>query len=476
MNFPNRQPPTSNLYLKQEFRDSQEYLSLELGQAVRALPPIYTHIVAASLTSLVAGSVAWAAFSQVDEVAAVEGQVVPEQTVQPLQAAIGGRIRKIYVKEGQPILKGSPLMSIKSGASDNDAAQQSIEAEKRRLEVEKQQSEAQRQIQEVEKQKLEIDKQGAAVIAEQQEFVQLSSNLIAASAALRNAQAQKTDAKQIYQDTAARLAKARERQQRLDGLAAQGAVPRLDAIDADDRRLDMQNQLTTANTQSTRLNDTIAEAADRINSLQNQVAVQVQKVSQARQTYQQAKQSYQQAQQALKQAQQNIQQAKQSYQQASTQRQDTTIVAPENGVVYNLKVTQGQGALQLGQEVVSILPADTGVKLKVNISNRDIGFIKKGMRVKIKVDSFQFQEFGTVNGIVEYIAPNSVIERSDDKAIPLFQATIRLEKDTIRVRGEDVQLKPGMTVKAEIVTHQRTVLSLLAEPMVKQLSEAFSVR
>ncbi len=476
MNFPTRQFPTSTLYLKQEFRDSQDYLSYELGQAVRELPPVYTHIVAASLTSLVIGSVAWAAFSQVDEVSSVEGQVIPEQTVQPLQAAIGGRIRRIYVKEGQPIRKGSPLVSIKSGASDNDTEQQLLEAEKRRLEVARQQAEAQKQIQEIEKQKLEINKQGAAVIAEQQEFVQLSSNLTAANTALRNAQAQKTDAQQIYSDTAARLTKARERQQRLQWLAAQGAVSRIDAIDADDRRLDMQNQLTTARTQSTRLDDTIAEARDRITSLQNQTAVQVQKVSQARQTYEQAQQSYQQARQALKQAQQNTQQAQQSYQQATAQRQDTTIVAPEDGVVYNLKMTQGQGTVQPGQELVSILPANAGIKLKVNVSNQEIGFIKTGMKVRVKVDSFQFQEFGTVSGIVEYIAPNSVIERSDTKAVPSFQATIRLEQNTIRVRNEDIQLKPGMTVKAEIITHQRTVLSLLAAPMFKQLSEAFSVR
>lgn len=475
MNYPNPRS-TNTSYLKQEFKDSQEYLSFELGQAVRQLPPVYTHIVAASLTSLVAGGIGWATFSRVDEVAQAEGQIVPDHTVQPLQASIGGRIRGIYVKEGQTVRKGMSLMTVESGASENEVRQQQLEVEKRRLEIDKQKAEAQKQSKEIEKQASEVNKQQAAIIAEQEDAARLQSSLAAARDTLQNAQAQKSDAQQIYGDTAERLTKAKDRQQRLNWLAKQGAVGRLDAIDADDRALDIQNQVTTARTQITRLDDTIADARDKLVSLQNQAAIQTQKINQVQQTYQQARQSYAQAQQEFKQAEKNTQQAQQSYQQATAQQQPSTIVAPETGTVYNLKVTQGQGALQPNQEVLSILPDGVGVKLKVNISNKDIGFIKPGMTVKVKIDTFQFQEFGTVNGTVEYIAPNSVIEKSDDKVGPLFQATIRLAKDSINVRGEEVKLKPGMTVRAEVVTHQRTVISLLMEPMLKQLSEAFSVR
>ena len=59
---------------------------------------------------------------------------------------------------------------------------------------------------------------------------------------------------------------------------------------------------------------------------------------------------------------------------------------------------------------------------------------------------------------------------------PVFLAKIRLDKNAISVRGQDVELTPGMTGAAEIVTRKKSILSFLIEPVTKKFSEAFSVR
>jgi HlyD family secretion protein len=87
---------------KQRSFDSPEAeLSYELGQAVQELPPLYTRLLAASISCIVFGAIAWAALSRVDEVAVADGMLVPSEKVQPVRSLSGGSIQAIRVKEGQ---------------------------------------------------------------------------------------------------------------------------------------------------------------------------------------------------------------------------------------------------------------------------------------------------------------------------------------------------------------------------------------
>lgn len=111
--------------------------------------------------------------------------------------------------------------------------------------------------------------------------------------------------------------------------------------------------------------------------------------------------------------------------------------------------------------------------LEAKALNHDIGFISKGMKVKIKIATFPFQEYGTVDGEVVDISADAVAEENLGLVFPV---TVKLKQHSLQVRGETVELAPGMAATGEIVTRKKTVLSFLIEPVAKRLSEAFSVR
>ncbi|MFN7413925.1 MAG: HlyD family efflux transporter periplasmic adaptor subunit, partial [Dolichospermum sp.] len=111
--------------------------------------------------------------------------------------------------------------------------------------------------------------------------------------------------------------------------------------------------------------------------------------------------------------------------------------------------------------------------LEVKVLNRDIGFINQGMKAKVKIATFPFQEFGVVEGEVLQISPNAII----DKELGLvFPTRIKLSKHSLNVRGQEVEFNPGMAANAEIVTRQKSVLTFIIEPITRRFSEAFSVR
>lgn len=66
---------------KQVFARPEEQLSFELGKAVQELPPLYTRLLAGTITAIVFGTIAWAHFSKVDEVATAPGELIASSTL-----------------------------------------------------------------------------------------------------------------------------------------------------------------------------------------------------------------------------------------------------------------------------------------------------------------------------------------------------------------------------------------------------------
>ncbi|WP_051050597.1 hypothetical protein [Pseudanabaena sp. PCC 6802] len=117
------------------------------------------------------------------------------------------------------------------------------------------------------------------------------------------------------------------------------------------------------------------------------------------------------------------------------------------------------------------MPEGEELVLQANVLNRDIGFVKANMPVKIKLATYPYQEFGTLDGETSQVSPNSHI---DKELGAVFSTKVRIKQNTLR--GREVTLVPGMDATAEIVFRQRSVLSFLLEPILDRWDRAFSTR
>ncbi|MBD3883871.1 HlyD family type I secretion periplasmic adaptor subunit [Phormidium tenue FACHB-886] len=442
---------------RQQFANPEDYLSYELGKAVRELPPLYTRLLAGTLTSLVFGAIAWAHFSIVDEVAVTQGELVPSTQVRPVRALEGGVIREIRVKEGDQVKKGEVLLTQdpKLSQTEVDRLQKNINLIRQdiaRLEAERSGStDAGSAVQDqlLAARLREFDTKQAAAQAEAQRQV----------ASIAEARAQLVKLQQNLSNAQETLANARDREASLRDLV-DGAVPRFDYLQAKD-------QLT--------------EAQDRVATLQQEIVAQQQTIQQAQQASESAQQStnrlgaerQSEILSQLTQRRETLTDAEGQLAQAKVRAEGQVVTAPLAGKIYNLEASLGARTVQPGDELLSILPADHQLVLEVKVLNRDIGFIKVGQRAKIKVATFPFQEFGTINGEVLSISPNATADRDLG---PVFKAKVKLDRNLVRVNGQDVELTPGMAATAEIVTRKRSVLTFLMEPVTKRFDEAFSTR
>ena len=144
--------------------------------------------------------------------------------------------------------------------------------------------------------------------------------------------------------------------------------------------------------------------------------------------------------------------------------------SPVDGTVFDLKAFPGYvpptGQAASTQPVLKIVP-DNYVVAEVFIPAKDIGFIEKGMITDVRIDTFDFSEYGDIKGKVLSIASDA-LEPDQNYQFFRFPAEIELEQQYINIRGKDIPLQSGMSISANIrIKEDRTVLSLFTGRLSK---------
>jgi hemolysin D len=176
-----------------------------------------------------------------------------------------------------------------------------------------------------------------------------------------------------------------------------------------------------------------------------------------------------------------------------------TLTAPIDGRVQALSVSNRGQVVTTGQEVMRLVPTDGSVEIQAYITNDDIGFVTPGQTATVKIDSFPFTRFGTLDAVVTDVAydaipadqANQAIDDATRKADPasrgltptakpmtdlVFQATLKPNRGAISVNGHDVPLTAGMTVTVEIKTGSRRIIGYLFSPIVEVASQSMGER
>jgi hemolysin D len=143
------------------------------------------------------------------------------------------------------------------------------------------------------------------------------------------------------------------------------------------------------------------------------------------------------------------------------------VKAPVSGTIFELKPKQVGFVARESEPVLKIVPDDSLVA-QVYITNRDIGFVRQGMKVDLRVESFPFSEFGDIKGELIEVGKDAL---APDQIYPYyrFPAKVRLDRDYISVKGDRKQLQSGMAVSANILVRERSVMSVFTDLFVPNM-------
>jgi hemolysin D len=390
--------------------------------------------------------VLWATFGWIDIVATAQGKIIPSGYSKVIQPYESGVIAAIYVQDGQVVKKGDVLIELDRtlnradydrAANEFHAAQ--VEAARLRALIAGHDT---------------FDAPPAAeaqyVVLQQQLLRDQLAEYRAKVAAARHLIEQRAAAVEQTQENIVRLEAIvpmeAERADAYKKLLEHDAVTKMDFLQAEGQRIDKQQELAGQRKKLTQDRAALAEAEKNYRAMLSE--------------FQQTKQAELSA--AETKAASLAQDVTKAGQKAELQR----LLTPIDGVVQQLAVTPAQ-------QLLIVVPQDHPVEVEAQVENKDVGFVKEGQPVEIKVETFPFTLYGTI--------PGHVLTVSDDAA-PMekvglvYPTRVSMERSTIEVEGKQVSLSPGMAVIVEIKTGQRRVIEYLLSPLLKSVKESLRER
>jgi len=166
---------------------------------------------------------------------------------------------------------------------------------------------------------------------------------------------------------------------------------------------------------------------------------------------------------------------KQQLQKAGKRQQMVILTAPSDAVVLEIAKLSPGSVAKGAEALFTLVPLGEALEAEVQIESSDVGYVKRGDRVHVKLDAYPFQLHGTLDGQLQTISEDAFRRDSNAAAAAAgayYLGRIRLTKTRLEKMPKTARLLPGMTITAEIAVGKRTVLSYLVWPLVKALNEA----
>ncbi len=398
-------------------------------------------------------TILWTVFGRVDVVASAPGSLIPTGNIKLVQSPGAGVVRAIYVRNGDFVRKGQPLLDLDPTLVGADLA-----AARKALAAAELDMARNRAIADALSGKgldfVAPDGTPSAVAQTQRRLIAAQlAEIEATTASLANARASALSDASGSRATAARLADTvpiLDRQiARMNRLDAKGYAP-------GQRLLELERQRRT-------------EAGEREVAL-----TQIDRgKAEARKLDQQIRETREQARHTaltdLAKAEADAILRREDVTKASQMNRFQRLIAPVDGTVQQLDVHTVGGVVEVAKPLMTVVPAHGALEVEARILNRDVGFVQVGQEAAVKLEAFPFTRYGAVPGRVRSISRDAV----QDKDLGLvYVATITLDRGYIDADGRRYGLAPGLAATIDVKTGTRRIISYLLSPLQTSIAQA----
>lgn len=356
--------------------------------------------------------VAWAAFFEIDQIVRAQGQIIPQEKTQVIQAADGGVITELRVNEGEIVKKGQVLAVLES-----DRARAGVDEISNRI--------AGMHISRLRAQAEATDNKPSFGT-----FTQSHPDLVLAQ-------------RELYLQNQAALVKetgALSEQVQL-------AQSELNLI----RRLYESGDISHIELMRTQRG--VVDARQKLHTVQEKYK------SDARRE--------------LAKIEEEITSQRSKLQERQSVLDHTEIQASLDGVVKSLRVNTLGGVLRSGDELMQISPTTGGYIVEAKVNPADIAQLKLGQTAILRLDAYDYSIYGSLKGELTYLSADTLTEQgADGKSVVYYRAKLQVQEAKLGQRLQSSDIKPGMTVTVDLLTDRRSVLSYLTKPVMRAFSGA----
>lgn len=412
-------------------------------------------VTAIILAAFVIIAVTWSIVGSMDIVAVAPGKVIPTTAVQVVQPKETAEVKRIHVREGQLVQKNDLLIELDPTSTQADTGRvtrdwmaASLEVVRLRALVDGTPVEDLSGVEGATASDIQLNR--TYLISERQAHL---SNLAALDSELDQRRAEERSTLAQIERLEKIMPIAQERADSKRDLLERGVTPRVEFLDRQEELIDYQQQLVVTESQL----DEVRAAVKALGSQRQRADATFRRDILARLTG----------------AEQQAASLSQEVIKAEDRDRLMTLRAPVSGTVQQLQIHTVGGVVTPAQELMTIVPIDTDIEVEAMLLNKDIGFVRAGQSVKIKVESFPFTKYGTLDATVTQVSQDSV---ADENLGLVYPVRLELHQKTIPTSEGAIPLGPGMNVTAEIRTGTRQIIQYIVAPLNEYLDESLRER
>lgn len=436
------------------FGSRQRRLLSETIQVEDELIPSYAKPVLYLIVFMFISFFVWASLTQLTEVTLAPGEIVPSGQIKVVQHLNGGTISEVLIEERMLVKKGDILIKLDDARALSDLRQIEGRLASLKLRAERQES----FIMDREPDFSTFEKAYPTMVAVQQQ--QLNNQMRVRELTLdvlnRQIQQKASRLEQLNKSLEA-AAKHRELTEQMltmrQGMAEKQLVTRITLLETERAAVTARGEEDRILKEVNLIEQELAESQSRFYENQNQIL--------------------QEPLEQLGQLEAQIAETEEELSKVNSQLDELWVRAPASGLVFNLSINNQKQVVQPGAVLMQIVPDDVELQAEVRISPDDIGYLKPGQKVNLKVSSYDFTRYGYAKGTLSRVSAFSSLDESEN---PYFKALVTLDKSYLGNQENQFPLMPGMVVSADILTGNKTLLAYLVDPITKGLSNSFKER
>ena len=433
--------------------DEMEFISDKNAALLMKTPTGGRFLIYTMLTALMICLI-WASLAPLAEITRGMGVVVPSQRLQVVQNLEGGILEEIFVHEGQQVRKDEPLLQLddtRFTASYRESA----------VEYYSELAKAARLKAELSGQPLKFPPElnnHQDYIARESEIFDKRSDGLKAQLEISNKQVSQakhelaaSESQLEFLETSFELGE--EELALTRPLARQGVVSKVELIQLKQRVNDLASEKTMTELSLPKLKAAYQESVARKKELTLQFREEVI--------------------QELKETEVRLDQLTESHSALQDKVVRTLIRSPLNGIVKKIHINTIGGVVQPGADLMEIVPVEDNLLIEAQISPKDIGFLREGMKSVVKLTAYDFAIYGGLEGTLEHISADTI---KDDKGESFYVVRIRTSDTHLGTKEKPLEIIPGMRTNVDIITGEKTLMDYLLKPILKAKQNALTER
>jgi HlyD family type I secretion membrane fusion protein len=454
MKIPNRKNSQQSIENGQTPLGSRERrLLAESAQIEEELVPAFVRPLLIIVGVMAAISLVWAALTNLTEVARAQGEIVPSGQVKVVQHLDGGMVSQIKVEDRTLVEQGQELLLINGSQTIADLRQMEVRLISLRLRAERLSAFAEGRVPKL-----------APIAGEHSDLLSDQLRIYSTQMAAQNSTLSILD-RQIDQRTLRiqqlkQSLDAARKHQIINGelvtmreeLATRHLISR-------SVLLDTRGAQVSADSEAARLAEEINVVSQELAEIKSR---HTDSINQLRRD----------ALSEMGTARAEMAEVEEMTQRLRDKVERLVVRSPARGYVHDLKVQTVGQIVQPGALLMQIVPADAPLEAVIRIASRDIGYVKEGQPVNMRVSSYDYTRFGFATGKLTKVSATNLVDNSGQ---PYFQGWVTLTHPYVGDKP-GVLLQAGMGIEAEILTGHRTLLAYLLKPLEDLNSRSFGER